>query len=407
MAAPAYDHCSGMSRAHAIEQLSALSCATTVEMLAVIAAADAAEDWRVDGTTDMASWLAMALRLSVGTARTWVRVARALEELPRLRALFADGTISWDQIAAATTFATPELDEWLAEILPTMNAAQVEALARRRRVRKPKDATEAYRERHFRRRRDHDAGGYRYSGFLPAEQAAFLNAVLDRKAEHRGPDPITGEWDPHDRRCADALVEMARAEHHVDPGPDPHLVVVHVDDEVLDGTVEGNAEIDGIPVPAETARRIACDAAIEHNVEGPDGTCVGIARAHHDPPRWLRRRIHRREDGTCRFPGCGRKIRQVHHIAWWGRDHGTTDSHNLCGLCWEHHHLVHEGGWSITGNADGELTFTSPCGRSASERPPPLDREVRRRIADALDLQHLRRDPTDDEPTRPAPRPDP
>src|SRR5688572_25162945 len=137
MAAPAYDHCSGVSRAHAIEQLSALSCATTAEMLAVIAAADAAEDWRVDGCTDMASWLAMTLRLSVGMARTWVRAARALEELPRLRALFADGTISWDQIAAVTTFATPELEEWLAEILPTMNAAQVEALARRRRVRTP------------------------------------------------------------------------------------------------------------------------------------------------------------------------------------------------------------------------------------------------------------------------------
>ena len=406
MAEPVYDHCSGLSRAHAIEQLSALSCATTAEMLSVVAAADAAEDWRVDGCTGMASWLAMTLHLSLRTARTWVRVARALDELPKLRSGFAEGTISWDQIAAATRFATPELDEWLAQVVPTMNAAQVEAMAQRRRVRKPKDTSEAHRERHLRRRRDLDAGGYRYSGFLPAEQAAVVNAALDRKAEQIGPDPVTGDWDPHDRRCADAFVEMARAEHEVDPGPDPHLVVAHVDDEVLNGTVDGNAEIDGIPVSAETARRMACDAPIEHNVDGPDGTCVGVGRAQYKPPRWLRRRILHRDERTCRFPGCGRRIRQVHHIDHWVHG-GPTDSWNLCGLCWEHHHLVHEGGWTVTGNADGALTFTSPSGRPASGRPPPLDREVRRRMAEALDLQRLRRDPTSDEPTRPPPDPDP
>jgi hypothetical protein len=133
---------------------------------------------------------------------------------------------------------------------------------------------------------------------------------------------------------------------------------------------------------------------------------VGVGRAQYKTPRWLRRRILHRDDRTCRFPGCGRQIRQVHHIDHWVHG-GPTDSWNLCGLCWEHHHLVHEGGWIITGSADGELTFTSPSGRTASERPPPLDREVRRRIAEALDLQRLRRDPTSDEPTRPPPRPDP
>jgi hypothetical protein len=68
---------------------------------------------------------------------------------------------------------------------------------------------------------------------------------------------------------------------------------------------------------------------------------------------------------------------------------GPTDSWNLCGLCWEHHHLVHEGGWTIQGNADGELVFTSPTGRALSDRPPPLDREVRRRIADTLGIEPL------------------
>ena len=226
----------------------------------MIANADRAEDWRGDGCTGMASWLAMTLHLSLSTARTWVRVAHALEDLPRLRAGFAQGAISWDQIVAVTTFATADLDEWLAQLVPTLNAAQVEVMAKHRRVRTPKDATDAHRERHFRRRRDTDTGGYRYSGFLPAEHAAVLNAVLDRRAEQQGPDPVTGEWEPHDRRCADALTDLARADHQADPGPDPHIVVVHVDDEVLNSSVDGNAEIDGIPVcrrdrPAHRLRR--------------------------------------------------------------------------------------------------------------------------------------------------------
>ena len=56
MAEPVYDHCSGLSRAHAIEQLSALTCATTAEMLLGGRGGRPAEDWRVDGCTGMASW---------------------------------------------------------------------------------------------------------------------------------------------------------------------------------------------------------------------------------------------------------------------------------------------------------------------------------------------------------------
>jgi hypothetical protein len=133
--------------------------------------------------------------------------------------------------------------------------------------------------------------------------------------------------------------------------------------------------------------RLLCDCPIEFHVEGPDGACIGIGRKDRNPPRWLRRRIQRRDRGLCRFPGCGRKIRQIHHVAWWERDAGPTDSDNLCGLCWEHHHLVHEGGWTIKGNADQELTFVSPYGRSLTARPPPLLRETRRRMQDMTGLE--------------------
>ena len=59
---------------------------------------------------------------------------------------------------------------------------------------------------------------------------------------------------------------------------------------------------------------------------------------------------------------------------------------NLIGLCWWHHHCVHEGGWTITGNPDSEVTFTSPYGRELRSKPKPLRGDVRRRtLGDAAD----------------------
>jgi hypothetical protein len=90
-------------------------------------------------------------------------------------------------------------------------------------------------------------------------------------------------------------------------------------------------------------------------------------------------------DGTCRFPGCGRRIRQRHHIRHWTKQ-GPTDACNLVGLCWAHHHLVHEGGWTIEGTPDAELTFISPHGRRCTSRPKPLQPQVRTRARQAAGL---------------------
>lgn len=377
-----HESCSASSRAHAVEQLAALACATSAEMLDVIVAMDRAEDYRLDGALEMTSWLVAMLHVSRTTAREWLRVGHALAELPRVRERFAAGALSWDQVAAATRFATPDVDELLAEELPGCTAAQIEEMARERRQRTRDDAQRGHHERGFQWRKDHDLDGYRYRGFLPAAEGALVNAVLERQAERAGADPETGVWAPAQQRCADALVELARQDLDADPGADPALVVVHIDAEVLDGSVVGNGSVDGIQVPLDTMRRLLCDTPIEFSIDRPDGTCVGIGRTQRNPPRWLRRRIHRRDRDLCRFPGCGRRIRQIHHVRWWHRDGGPTDSCNLVGFCWAHHHLVHEGGWALAGNADGELTFTSPWGCTLSSRPPPLLPETRQRIRD-------------------------
>ena len=220
-----------------------------------------------------------------------------------------------------------------------------------------------------------------------------------------GPDPRPVCGTPPSNASADALVGSGPQ-----PSPDPPRTRPHRRGRAR-RIERGGWHRRGQRVASTTSRSppnrsagCCVTARSSYNIDGPDGTCIGIGRAGRTPPRWLRRRLHR--DGTCRFPGCGRRIRHLHHIHHWTNS-GPTDTRNLCGLCWDHHHLVHEGGWTIEGNADGELTFTSPAGRWASERPPPLDREVRRRMAEVLDLRRLRHDSPGDEPPRSPPRPDP
>ena len=72
-------------------------------------------------------------------------------------------------------------------------------------------------------------------------------------------------------------------------------------------------------------------------------------------------RFVRARDRRCRFPGCRNRVHDVHHITHWAAG-GTTAVDNGCLLCTVHHQHVHERGWTVTGNPNATLTFTSPTG---------------------------------------------
>jgi 5-methylcytosine-specific restriction endonuclease McrA len=165
---------------------------------------------------------------------------------------------------------------------------------------------------------------------------------------------------------ADALTLLAEtALHHgMDPGApgERYQVVVHVDAAVLaDVDAPGQSVIDGARVSAETSQRLACDASrvvMRHDAAGTI-TEVG-ARTRTIPPA-LRRALHHRDQG-CRFPGCGSRFGQGHHIRHWAHGGATTLS-NLATLCRRHHRAVHEEGYQLTREANGDLSFRTPLGR--------------------------------------------
>jgi len=359
-------------RVEAIEELDTLITSATAQLLDLVTAADAEGDWQADGATGAAPWLTALLHKRADSARAWVRTGAKLDTLPHLRAALEAGRLSFDQVKAAVAFVTPESDETDAELLVDCSVAQIEDLARQHRA-IPKDRSkDAGERRFFRSRVDHRHGGHRFTGFLPDAEAARLNAVLDSTADRVGPNPETGLWDHIDQRRADALVDLADHCADTQKDPDASTVVVHAPASIIDGHVDGNGLIGDLPVPRDSILRLLCDTKLEFHLDTPDGVTVGIARAQRTIPRWLRRRILHRDGRCCRFPGCERRIRQIHHIQWW-RNQGETNADNLIGLCWHHHRLVHEGGWTITGNPDqGSTTFTSPFGRKLRSKPQPL-----------------------------------
>jgi hypothetical protein len=90
-------------------------------------------------------------------------------------------------------------------------------------------------------------------------------------------------------------------------------------------------------------------------------------------PPHLRRAVARR-DRHCAFPGCRQRPQacQVHHLIPRSRG-GPTALWNLALLCSFHHLIaVHRWGWTLTLNADGTTTTTSPNGiRTLHSHGPP------------------------------------
>ncbi len=286
-----------------------------------------------------------------------------------------------EQLSHALSFAEPEDDERLAALLPGLSCFEVEVMAKQRRRLRRRDDDESRRRMHLRFRLDRSGLGERVSGYLPTDDAAIVKAALHRRAEAAGPDPETGLWGDAEGRAAHALRDLAAEDlGRAAAGgsePDTAVVVIHAPVALVDGWASdaereraGNATIDGNPIPQSTLQRILCDARLEGSVDTPDGRTVGVGRATRNPPAWLRRRVIGRDHGRCRWPGCHRTIRQIHHIVHWTRD-GPTDACNLLGLCWHHHHLLHEGGWNASGNADREVAITSPWGHTIHSRAGP------------------------------------
>lgn len=363
----------------AIDQLGGLGNTVHREKLRLIAAYDRERHWEADGVVSMADWVCFRYGTGPHTAREEVRVAHALEELPAIAQAYAEGRLSWDKVRPLTRFATPPDDTELAREAEGVTAAAVQQMARHHRPPTREDDAEAHRRRSLRTSWNDDETVLHLSGRLPAAEGAAVEKALDRIAEGYPPDPVTGTYEDYDSRRADALVEICSVRLGADADPDRATVVVHADLETLTSG-RGAAELErGTVLSQDVARRLACDARVELTLYA-DGEPVDTGRTSRAIPPRLNLRMRRRDGGTCAFPGCTRRrLVEGHHIVHWAAG-GPTLLSNLVSLCWWHHRLLHEGGWTTSGRPGEDLCFVRPDGTPIPARPRRLREDLRRRF---------------------------
>jgi len=337
---PTPEHVVALERlGNEIAELSAHLDAATARLLALIREFDAREGWNT-GFRSCADWLSWRVGLDKGAARERVRVARALGALPRLAHALAGGEISYSKVRALTRVATPETEEQLLVVARAGTAVHVERIVRGwRHMDRKAEAQESARQHKSRALHvSHDDDGMVViRGRLEPEVGALLLRALEAaretlyqqsRAEARPTDPAQ-DVPTMEQQRADALALIAETALHqgIDPGApgERYQVVVHVDAAVLADPDQAGQSVleDGVRVPAGTSQRLACDASRVVMRHDKDGRMIEVGARTRTIPPALRRALQHRDHG-CRFPGCGVRFAEGHHVRHWAAGGPTT-----------------------------------------------------------------------------------
>jgi Domain of unknown function (DUF222) len=358
--------------------------------LKLIAEFDRRNGWNDGSTQTCAHWLNWKCGLAIGAAREKVRVAHALEKLPKVSASMERGNLSYSKVRELTRVANAETEDYFLQIAEHGTAQHVEKLVRAyRRCQEAEELSREARQQEGRRVsiRYEDDGSIVLYCRLTAESGAKVLKALDlatealprAEASKSVPAGTSQPVVPFSMRRADALDVVAEsflAHGAMEArGTDTHQIVVHVAAETLRDRAAGCCEFEhGPSMAAETARRFSCDASVVELIEDEDGEPLDVGRKTRKISAPLRRLLKARDKGCC-FPGCANaRYVDAHHIVHWING-GETKPSNLLSLCRFHHRAVHEGGITIQRLDDGALRFVKPNGTAIAPSciQPPGD----------------------------------
>lgn len=322
----------------------------------------------------VADQIALARRMSPKTAADQLALRRVVvETLPCTFAHLAAGRISeWSahEVAKAVIVLDDEdrarVDTDIAHRLPEVTAQRAGRLARARANELDQLAALRRNERAESQRcvsvRPAADGMVRLSALLPTRDGVGVYAAL-----HRDAKALRTAGDPRSmgQIMADALVARATGlENPERIGVEVQLLMT--DTALLAGASDA-ASIDGFPIPAVVARRIALGRDMACG-DGSDGSVLGgvdgsaarwIRRLYTDPatgrltgaePRRRRftgevRRFIRLRDQHCRGPFCDAPVRDIDHVHRHA-DGGDTSAENGAGVCQRWNLAVEMPGWS-------------------------------------------------------------
>jgi hypothetical protein len=361
-----------------IDELDAAICrlasrinAVNYQLLVLVREFDDRMGWAKWSYPNCAEWLSWRCQISLSAAREKVRTAQALRGLPEISLAFSEGRLSYTKVRALTRVAAMHDKSALVRYALSVTAPDVEERCRQIRNVHPdsvRDAQRAWAARWLSAWRNTARGTLCLRVELPLDVGELVMKAIDRALEQEEIADGVAERSPSgfQSRQADALVAIvktyleggaASAGSDSSSTADRYQLVVHVDEAALRGGV-GRSD-----APLETVKRLACDASVVVVTEDERGTPLDVGRKQRTVSTPLRRALLAR-DRHCTFPGCHRtRFVEAHHVDHWF-DGGGTSVDNLLLLCSFHHRLLHEGGYRIRRDYQGERYFVRADGRA-------------------------------------------
>ncbi|HZC79894.1 MAG TPA: DUF222 domain-containing protein, partial [Ktedonobacterales bacterium] len=327
---------------------------------------DKSGEYRADGSLSLTEWLRWRCKLTGGAAAERVEIARQLEQLPRTEAAFARGDVGYQHVATIAraaenvgVTAVRKEEASLLQAAQTMDPGLFTGVAKNFEHRVDAQAALAEANRAHERRYLHISeprdGVVLLDGRLDAEGGAIVRTALDRLMRPQKDDDRSAG-----QRQADALVELCRRDGSGKASSRPLLIIRASQDTLTGAPGAAAGELDwGGTIPAETVRRMACDATITR-ILGRGELDAEITRAVRLISGPTRRALDDR-DRRCRAQTCDRPADwcDAHHIQHW-IDGGPTTLPNLTLLCRQHHTMVHEQGWQLRRLRDGRWGLAPP-----------------------------------------------
>ncbi|MBJ7602701.1 MAG: DUF222 domain-containing protein [Candidatus Dormibacteraeota bacterium] len=336
---------------------------------------DQNQGWLATGALSAQAWLRRECHLTAAAAADRVRMGRRLDDLPQTAAAFGEGAISLQHASLLCRTCdlvgvepTREAEPILVEAACELDPRQLRIVTERFRYCTDPDgvareADSLFDRRYFDLSQTWD-GIYFLNGMFDAESGEVLKTALNALL----PPPAGDDPRSAGQRRADALLELCR--QCLDSGslpqrggqkPHLHLLAELGALQKLMGAAAPELNRQQM-VPAETARRIACDAGLSTETSGQNGAGAGdVLSLMSRVVSGATRRALWQRDGGCRFPGCDRPPdwTDAHHIVHWA-DGGETELGNLVLLCRRHHRQVHEQGWRLASDEGGSLRAVPP-----------------------------------------------
>lgn len=293
-----------------------------------------------------------------------LRVARALDALPRMTGALGAGHLSWSAVRELTRIATADTEaEWIEEA----RSRTVRELERMVVCREPGDRPSDRPKAEPRKRVVLD---------LTAPTWALLQEARAQLVRQGG-----GHVDDDDLVTAltGAILQSSRSGQEEeepdsgderkkrDDGRSSYQVALTVCERCQ--TASQRAGADEVVVNATRVAMAECDSERLGRVDGPE-----VPRASQTIPPKIRRAVLRRHGRQCAVPGCRHgTFVDVHHVER-RVDGGGHDPDGLIVLCSAHHAAVHEGAVVIRGTYTAGFSFEHADGSSYGNRSASPDR---------------------------------